>query len=72
LPKRKIYRLVENSPKSKVFFRLSENTLAWARIRHRLGENTLSLGRKIFCLGKNTLESTLAAGASRLGDFTLA
>jgi len=41
-PKRKIYRLGENSPQSKVFFRLSENTLAWARIPHRLGKRFLA------------------------------
>jgi len=53
----KIHRLGENSPESRVFFRFSENTLAWARIPHRLGE------RFLFGLGKNTPESILALGA---------
>ena len=41
-PERKIYRLGESSPESKVYFRLSENTLAWARIPPRLGERFLA------------------------------
>jgi len=74
---RKIYRLGEISLESRVFFRLSENTLAWARIPHRLGENTSLLGQKISRLGENTSESTLAPGAfspgrlyPRLGETT--
>jgi len=41
-PERKIYRLGESSPESKVYFRLSENTLARVRIPHRLGERFLA------------------------------
>jgi len=41
-PEQKIYRLGESSPESKVYFCLSENTLAWARIPHRLGEKFLA------------------------------
>jgi len=41
LPERKFYRLDENSPERRVFFRLSENTFAWARIPPRLGERFL-------------------------------
>jgi len=41
-PERKIYRLGKSSPKSKVYFRLSENTLAWARIPPRFGERFLA------------------------------
>jgi len=41
-PERKIYRLGVSNPESKVYFRLSENTLAWARIPPRLGERFLA------------------------------
>ena len=42
----KIYRLSESSPKNRVFFRLSENTLAWVRIPPRLGKKNFSPRRK--------------------------
>jgi len=65
----KIYRLGESSPESKVYFRLSENTLAWARIPPRLGEKFVAWAKAVqraYLL----LETILAwARLCRLGEL---